>query len=484
MKELFRRKPIRASFIETEEGQPSLKRHLNSFHLITIGIGAIIGAGIFVITGQAAALYAGPSIVLSFIIAAIICTLAGLCYAELAAMIPVAGGSYSYSYVAFGELPAWIVGWSVIAQYIISASTVAVGWSGYFVSLIGDFGVRFSKAFVQAPISHGVETGWHLTGSLLNIPAMVLVLFLGILISIGMRAATYFNNVMVVIKLLTVLLFVLFGIPYIQSENWLPFIPENTGVFGEFGWSGVLRAAGLLFFAYLGFDTVSTLAQDTVNPQRDIPRGILGSLFFCTIAYIITSLVLVGVVHYSQLDVPDPMAVALQAMGQKFFWFKFIVKIAIVAGLTTVSMVQMLGQTRMFMAISKDGLLPRQFGKIHPVTKTPLFASGVTTFIMMLLAGTMSIDVLAQLVSMTTLFIFSIVCLGVWVLRHTHPEFHRSFKVPLVPWVPGIGIVVCVAQMGMLPLTTWIQLIVWLALGIAIYFLYGMKNSQLRKQKH
>jgi len=481
MKNLLRRKPMKATFVDIEGGggKHELKRHLKGIHLVTIGIGAIIGAGIFVITGQAAALYAGPSVVLSFIIAAIICTLAGLCYAELASLIPVAGGSYSYSYVALGELPAWIVGWAVCGQYMISASTVAVGWSGYFVSLFTDFGMTFTNSFIHAPFSYSPDAGWHWTGAFLNVPSIVLALFLGFLISIGIRAAAHFTNVMVVVKLLTVLLFIILGIPYIQTENWIPFIPENTGNFGDFGLSGILRGAGIVFFAYVGFDTVSTLSQDAVRPQRDIPRGVLGSLFICTVAYIVTSLVLVGVVHYTQLDVPDPMAVALRAMGSKFFWFKFMVKIAILAGLTSVVLVQMLGQSRMFLAMSKDGLLPEKFGDVHGTTKTPVFASFITTLIVAAIAGIFSVEVLAQLVSITTLFIFGIVCLGVLVLRKSHPEFHRSFKVPLVPFIPILGMVACFAQMCMLTLGTWVQLVVWLVLGLIIYFGYGMRNSKV-----
>lgn len=480
MKSLFRRKPMRGSFVEVDEGPHELKRHLKAIHLVMIGVGAIIGAGIFVITGQAAALCAGPSIVLSFIIAAIICTFAGLCFAELASLIPVAGGSYSYSYVALGEFPAWVVGWAVCGQYLISSSTVAVGWSGYFISLFKDFGLGIADTFVRAPIGYSLDAGVYWTGAVLNLPAMLVVLFLGIMISIGIRAAAHFNNVMVFVKLTTILVFILFGIPFINTDNWIPFIPENTGVFGDFGWSGVFRAAGIVFFAYVGFDTVSTLAQDAVHPQKDIPKGILGSLFLCTAAYIIVALVLVGVVHYTKLNVPDPMAVALQAMGSKFFIFKFIVKIAILAGLTTVILVQMLGQSRMLLAISKDGLLPHLFSKVHPKTKMPVFASVATTLVVAVIAGFFSVEILGQLVSITTLFIFAIVCLGVWVLRFTHPELPRVFKVPFVPVIPFLGITGCLAQMCMLPLGTWMQLLGWLMLGLMIYFGYGMTHSHLR----
>ncbi|MBS0626095.1 MAG: amino acid permease [Verrucomicrobia bacterium] len=480
-KGLFLRKPMKAAegADSLEEGHHELKRHLKAFHLVSIGIGAIIGAGIFVITGQAAAEYAGPSIVMSFIIAAIVCVFAGLCYAELSSMIPVSGGSYSYAYVAMGEFPAWIVGWSVTAQYLISASTVAVGWSGYFSSLMKDFGIPLSNLFTGAPFLF--EEGWKLSGTILNLPAMILVFLVGVLISVGIKAAARFNHAMVFIKLATVILFIIIGIPYIQSDNWLPFIPENTGVFGEFGISGTIRAAGLLFFAYLGFDTVSTLAQEAVNPQKDLPKGILGSLFVCTLAYIATSLVLTGVVNYTLLGVPDPMSVALNVMGAKFFWLKFIVKLAIIAGLASVVLVQLLGQSRVFFAMSRDGLLPQQFSQVNKSTKTPVFSSVITCLLSMIVSGLFSVNILGQLVSMTTLFIFAMVCLGVLILRYTHPEFKRSFKVPLVPYIPLVGMLVCLGQMCFLPLASWVLLLGWLAVGLAIYFRYGIRHSKLRR---
>lgn len=485
MKKLFKKKGIKSSFVDLGEGdsEHKLKRHLKAGHLISIGIGAIIGAGIFVITGQAAALYAGPAIVISFCLAALICTFTGLCYAELSSMIPVSGGSYAYSYVALGELPAWMIGWAMVGQATISASTVAVGWSGYFVSFLKDVGAFLSTAYTKAPIAWSSDLGWHFSGSFVNLPAILVVFFLTALISIGIRAAAHFNNVMVVIKLCTIAFFVLIGIPYIHSENWIPFVPENTGIFGEFGWSGILRASGLVFFAYIGFDTVATLAQDSVDPQKNIPRGILGSLFICTIAYIFTALVLTGVVSYTSLNVPDPMSVALKAMGTKMFWFTFLVKISIIAGLTTVILVQILGQSRLFFAMSKDGLLPKNFSKIHRKTKTPVFGTWVTGLFCMAISGLFSVEILAQFVSIATLAIFTVVCLGVLVLRRLHPEFPRPFKVPLVPVVPLLGIVTCVAQMCMLPLFTWGQLLGWVLIGLIIYFTYGMSHSEVQKAK-
>lgn len=481
-KKLFIRKPLKADFVEIDEEFHGLKRHLGWFQLTVIGIGAIIGAGIFVITGKAAAEYAGPAIVLSFILASLICIFAGLCYAELSSLIPISGGSYSYAYVSLGELPAWIIGWSVTGQCLLSSSTVAAGWSGYLKSFLKDWGVYISPYLGTAPFDHDVGVGWSLTGAYLNVPAMLLVLFIGILITIGIKAAAHFNSIMVVIKLSTIVLFVILGIPHIHIENWTPFIPENTGIFGEFGWSGIARAAGLLFFAYIGFDTVSTLAQDAKNPQKDLPRGILGSLGVCTIAYILVAAVLTGIVSYKLLGVPDPMSVALDALGPSYFWLATIIKIAILSGLASVVLVQILGQTRIFLAIGKDGLIPKSFSKIDKRTKTPLIATAVTTLAAMVLAGLFPVEILGQLVSMMTLLIFAIVCLGVWVLRYTHPGFKRTFKVPFVPWIPLIGIIACVGQMLVLPGTTWLQMIVWFAIGLAVYFTYSIKHSKIRRE--
>jgi APA family basic amino acid/polyamine antiporter len=482
-KRFFIRKPLQAEILETNEDHHSLKRHLGWFQLIVIGIGAIIGAGIFVITGKAAAEYAGPAIVLSFVLASLICIFAGLCYAELSSLIPIAGGSYSYAYIAMGELPAWIIGWAVTGQYLFSASTVAVGWSGYLKSFLKDWGLLIPDWLTAAPFRYEIGQGWSMSGSILDIPAMILVFLIGITISVGIKAVARFNTVMVVIKLATVLLFVALGLSHVQPENWTPFIPENTGHFGDFGWSGIVRAAGLVFFAYIGFDTVSTLAQDAKNPQKDLPRGILGSLLVCTVAYIVVSAILTGIVSYKSLNVSDPIAVALDAMGPSFFWVSSIVKVAILAGLASVVLVQLLGQSRIFLAIGKDGLISSRFSKIHPKYRTPITACIVTTLAAMVLAGLFPVEILGQLVSMMTLFIFAIVCLGVWILRYTHPEFKRPFKVPLVPWIPLLGILTCIGQMLCLPAVTWLQLILWLIVGFAIYFLYSIHHSHIKHPK-
>lgn len=479
---LFLRKSMHDRFDELKEDeQKGLRRHLKAGNLTAIGIGAIIGAGIFVITGQAAANYTGPAILISFLISGFICVLAALCYAELASLIPFAGGTYSYSYVALGELPAWVVGWSMSAQWLFLGATVSVGWSGYFASFLQDFGVAIPSYLTQAPFQYSAATGWILSGSWANIPAVCLVLLLGILVAVGIRAATIFNYVMVFIKLATVALFSAIGLFNLHPENWVPFIPENTGTFGNFGWSGIFRGAGMVFFAYIGFDAVSTLAKDSINPQKNVPRGILGSLFICAIAYIIVSLVLTGVVSYKLLDVSDPMAVALEAMGPKFFWVSFLIKLAILAGLASVVLVDILTQTRIFFAMGRDGLISRSFGNVHPKTRTPLFSSIITFLIMAVIGGIFPINVLGEFCSMTTLLIFAIACFAVLILRYTHPEVKRLFKVPFAPYVPILGILACLGQMAIFPLTIWIQLLGWMVIGCIIYFGFSIKSSRLRQ---
>ncbi len=479
-KGLFVRKPLPASYQRLEEEAHALKKHLGWGHLTLFGIGAIIGGGIFVITGQAAASYAGPAIVLSFIFSAIICIFTGLCIVELSSIIPLSGGSYSHSYVVLGEFPAWIVGWAGTLQCIASAATVAAGWSGYMVSLLKDFGIFFSDSITKAPFNYQSLQGWHLSGAIFDLPAAILITFITLFISIGIKTALHFNHIMVMIKLAAIVLFIILGIPHIHLENFSPFIPENSGIFGEFGWTGMLRGAGLVFFAYVGFDTISTLAQDTINPQKDVPKGILASLGICTIAYIATALVLTGVVSYTLLNVSDPMAVALNAMGRAFFWLSFIVKLAILAALSSVVLVQLLGQTRILYAMSRDGLLPIAFGKLKPKIKTPLFSSIITGIAAILIAGLFPVYILGELVSITTLFLFIFACTSVLILRYTHPEYERPFKVPLIHLVSIGGIVSCLLQMYFLTLSSWMQLACWLILGLAIYFTYSIRHSVVR----
>ena len=488
---LFLRKDVSSLQAEVAADQ-SLKRALGPVNLVTLGIGAIIGAGIFVLTGQAAANYAGPAIVYSFILAGLACAFAGLCYAEFSAMIPIAGSAYTYGYATLGELFAWIIGWDLILEYLFAASTVAVGWSGYVVSFLKDLGITIPAQYTGAPYTHVAPAdagfnvwrlfteGWSSTGAVLNIPAMFIVGVITILLIVGISESATFNNVVVVIKITVVLLFIAFGLAYINRENWEPFIPPAAGE-GKYGWDGVVRGAGVIFFAYIGFDAVSTAAQEAKNPQRDMPIGIIGSLAICTVLYIAVALVLTGIVNYTQLNVPDPIAVGIDAAGPDLAWLRPVVKIGAIAGLSSVILVMLLGQPRIFYSMSKDGLLPPVFSAVHPRFRTPWLASAVTGGFAMIFAGLLPIGLLGELVSIGTLLAFAIVCAGVLVLRRTDPDRPRPFRTPLVPFVPIAGILACLYLMLGLPVDTWARLIIWMALGLAIYFLYGRRHSKVQR---
>lgn len=522
---LFLTKSIGQLMDESKE-TGGLKRSLSALNLTTLGIGAIIGAGIFVLTGQAAAQYAGPAIVISFIISGLACGFAGLCYAEFASMIPIAGSAYTYSYATLGEFFAWIIGWDLILEYLFAASTVSVGWSGYVVSFLKDFNIIIPPQFTGATGTVLVDVpgmGWkELTEAfgqtlaasgisvdtlprvtcILNLPAMFIVALVSTLLVIGIRESANFNNLMVITKVSVIILFVAIGFMFVKASNWTPFIPPNkvestpiaeygglwgwlkaySSEFGKFGISGILRGAGVIFFAYIGFDAVSTAAQEAKNPQRDMPIGILGSLGISTILYILVAVVLTGIVSYTALNVPDPVAVGVDAMGKSMFWLRPIVKIAAIAGLSSVILVMLLGQPRIFYTMSKDGLLPPMFSKIHPKFKTPYVSTIITGSVAMVIAGILPIRILGELVSIGTLLAFIIVCISVLMLRKSRPEIHRPFKTPLVPLVPILGAGFCLVQMIALPGDTWLRLIVWMLLGFVIYFFYGRRHSMVRKE--
>ncbi|MFY7842629.1 MAG: amino acid permease [Rhabdochlamydiaceae bacterium] len=483
-KGLFVKKSIKSLLQEINNKQGRLKKTLGPWQLISMGIGAIIGAGIFVLTGQAAAEYAGPAISVSFIFAAIICVFAALCYAEFASLIPVSGSAYSYAYATMGEFIAWIIGWSLTLEYLFSASTVAVGWSSYFTSLMADFGLLFPKFFAQSSFTYTVSDGFRLSGSLFNLPAVFIISLMGILVARGVKTAARFNNIMVIIKMSVVLLFILCGIAYVKAENWTPFIPENTGIFGQYGWSGVFRGAGVVFFAFIGFDALSTLSQEAKNPQKDLPKGMLGSLGISTFVYMIMGLVLTGLVSYKFLGVPSPIALAIDTLGSKFLWLRFFIKIAILAGLTSVILMMILAQARIFYTMARDGLLPKIFGQIHEKFETPFISTVIVTIIAVLIGGVMPVGLIGQLVCIGTLLAFAIVCFAVLILRYTQPLLHRPFKVPFSPWIPLFGTICSLIQMFLLPSVTWIQFLLWMGIGCMIYFGYGFSHSQMRPKTY
>jgi APA family basic amino acid/polyamine antiporter len=464
---------------DAEDSDNELRRALGPAHLILLGIGAIIGAGIFVSTGQAAANYAGPAVMISYLVAGLGCLLAGLCYAEFSAMIPVAGSAYSYSFATLGKFFAWIIGWDLILEYLAAASAVSVGWAGYFKGMMANFGVHIPDHLSSSPVTWDAAAGTlHLSGALINIPAAALILLLTVLLVIGIRASANFNAAMVALKLLVVLLVIGFGLQYIDTGNLTPFIPENTGTFGEYGWSGILRASGVVFFAYIGFDSVSVAAQEARNPQRTMPIGILGSLGICTILYILMCLVMTGMAHYSTLNVPQPVAKAVEASGGALAWLVPLVNIGAVLGLGTVVLVLLLGQARIFYAMSRDGMLPPLFARVHPQFRTPHVSTILIGVVAALLSAFLPHDLLIELVSIGTLAAFVLVCVSVIVLRRTHPDVPRPFRTPLVPLVPILGILVCGGMMAGLPADTWIRLGIWFAIGLVVYFLYARHNAK------
>ena len=479
--------------IQTEQlgsGNGELKRVLGPAQLIMLGVGAIIGTGIFVLTGQAAAANAGPAIVLSMVLAGVTSVLAALCYSEFAASVPVAGSAYTYAYATMGELIAWVIGWDLILEYALGAATVAVGWSGNFVTLLTQLGMTFPAAISAAPGTLVTIPGADPVTAVFNLPAVLITIAVTALLIVGVSESATVNAVIVVIKMAVVLMVIGAGAFFIQTANWHPFIPPNSGRFGEFGWSGVLRGAGVIFFAYIGFDAVSTSAQEARNPQTDMPRGILGSLAVCTILFVLVSGVMVGVVPYREmLNQPAPLVIAVEAAAGRAAgtpWapvmnaLKILLTVGALAALSSVMVVMMLAQPRIFLAMSKDGLLPRWAGVIHPRFKTPHISTIVTGIAVALAAGLTPIGTLGTLVSIGTLLAFVIVSIGVIVLRRTRPDLPRPFRMPMVPLLPALSALVALILMAGLPRATWERLIVWMVAGLVFYVVYGYRRSKLR----
>jgi len=461
---LFRKKPIDVLLKEAGGKGASLKKELGAFDLTMLGIGAIIGTGIFVLTGVAAAEHAGPALVLSFILSGLACVFAALCYAEFASTVPVSGSAYTYSYAAFGELLAWILGWDLILEYGVSSSAVAAGWSGYFQGLLAGFGIELPKALTSAydPAK----------GTIIDLPAIIVVLFITFLLTRGVKKSARFNSIIVVIKVAVVLLFLAVGVWYVKPANWTPFMP--------FGFSGVATGAATVFFAYIGFDAVSTAAEEVKNPQRNMPIGIIASLLVCTVLYIAVSLVLTGIVPYDQLNVKNPVAFALNYIHQD--WVAGFISLGAIAGITTVLLVMMYGQTRLFYAISRDGLLPKVFSRVSPVKQVPFVNTWLTGLLVAFFAGVVPLNKLAELTNIGTLFAFIVVSVGVLVLRKTQPDLKRAFKTPLVPLVPLLAVAFCGYLVLQLPAMTWIGFVSWLLVGLVIYFVYGRRHSTLNEQ--
>ena len=477
---LFVKKTAEELLQEAEnDGGRGLKRVLGPFGLIALGVGVIIGAGLFSVTGIVAGAHTGPAIVISFALAAIACALAGLCYAEFASMIPVAGSAYTYSYFTMGELVAWIIGWDLVLEYAVAAVAISISWSKYFCIMMNDIGYGLPIELTACPAEGGA----------FNLPAAILVIILSLILMRGTSGSSKFNDLMVTLKIAVVLAFIGIGFKYINTDNLTPFIPANTGVFGEYGWSGILRGAAIVFFAYIGFDAVSTAAQETKNPRRNMPIGIMGSLIVCSVLYMVFSLVMTGVVNYKEYIGADsiaPAATAVAHMGEigangtivpAYPWLNRGIIVAILLGYASVVLVMMMGQSRVFYSMSKDGLLPPLFSHLHKRYHTPARSNLLFMVLISILAGIVPPSVAGEMTSIGTLFAFSLVCLGVIVVRRTQPNAPRSFKTPFVPWVPAAGLVCCIGMMLFLPAETWIRLVMWMLIGIDIYSFYGIKHS-------
>jgi basic amino acid/polyamine antiporter, APA family len=484
MRQLFATKSIKVLH-EQESSGNQLRRALGATHLTLLGIGGIIGTGIFVLTGTAAANHAGPALPLSFIVAGIGCTLAALCYAEFAAMIPVSGSAYSYSYATLGEGIAWFIGWNLVLEYLLAVATVSVGWSGYAVSLLDQLHVHIPAALSSAPFGTpmGSKEGFDIvrTGAIVNVPAIAIVAVIATICYIGIKQSAAFNAVIVAIKVTVVVLFILFGVSFIHTANWHPFIPPNAGQFGVFGWSGIMGASGVIFFAYIGFDAISTAAQETRNPQRDMPIGIIASLIICTVLYVVVSAILTGMVSYKELDVAAPVALALDKY-QSLHWLGIPVKLGAVCGMTSVMLVMTIAQARIFFAMARDGLLPPFFGRVHPRFRTPSVGTAITGVVAAIIGGLFPVGILGEMVAIGTLAAFVTVCIGVLVLRRTRPDLPRPFRAP-APWFTCIaGALVCFSMMLSLGTPTWWRLLIWTVIGIVIYAFYGYGHSRVQAE--
>lgn len=480
-----------------DSGEHTLKRTLGTWGLISLGIGAIIGAGLFSITGLAAADYAGPSIVISFIIAAIGCALAGLCYAEFASMIPVAGSAYTYSYATMGEFIAWIIGWDLVLEYAVGAATVASSWSGYLDKFLQSIGYRIPPELLMTPFDTMTMSNGDVVTGVINLPAVLIISIMSMVLIRGTQGSSFVNTIIVIMKVGIVLIFIAVGFQYIRPENHIPFIPENTGTFGEFGFSGIIRAAAVVFFAYIGFDAVSTAAQETKNPKKSMPLGILGSLIICTVLYILFAYVMTGVANYKAYgadpsDKLAPVAIAIANMGNMgpdgvvhaaYPWLNKSIVIAILLGYASVILVLLMGQSRVFYSMSKDGLVPRIFSSIHPKFQTPHKSNLFFLLFVSLFAAFVPGRVVGEMTSIGTLFAFILVCVGVLVMRKTMPDAPRGFRTPLVPLIPVLGILVCFFMMAFLPLDTWMRLVLWMIVGLDVYLFYSVKNSNLTRNQ-
>ena len=458
---------------------PPLNRVLTARSLTAIGLGSTIGTGIFVLTGTVAAEHAGPALTLALLLAAIGSGFAGICYAEFAAMIPVSGSAYTYSYVTLGEFIAWMIGWNLSLEYMISASAVAVSWSGYVMNVLEHWGITMPEQLVNAPFAKGESGHLEATGALVNLPAVLIIVLLGWVCYVGVKQSATANNYMVALKIGIIILFIVAGVSFVDTANWTPYLPPNTGTKGEYGWSGVLQGAGIIFFSYVGFDAASTTAREARNPQRDVPLGIIGALVISASLYVAMAAVMTGMVPYTQLNVDEPVAIAIDAHPE-LGWVGWIVKLGAIAGMTSVILMSLLGQPRILLSMADDGLLPKAMSKVHPTHRTPHVATAWTTVIAALFAGLLPLDVLGELISIGILLAFTAVCAGVLVLRITQPDTPRPFRVPAV-WFTGVaGVIVCLAMTLFLPPDTWIRLGVWSVIGFALYFGYGYKHSRLR----